>query len=57
MLLPILYTNGQLSYDTARYQNIGAVGMQINDHCVGTAQVGEQGRGTGGYERVGTIPP
>lgn len=51
-LLPIHDSRtGSFSHDTARYPNIGAVGIQINARCVNMPALG--GQGTGGYERAG----
>lgn len=44
---------GELSYDTGRYVNIAAMGLQINSHCVSTPAVGGLGNGVGGYVRTG----
>jgi hypothetical protein len=52
-LLPVLAPDGQLSWDSARYQSISATGQLIRHHCVEASGIPRL-EGSGGMEVAGT---
>ena len=52
VLLPLIGANGELSWDSGRWESIGATGMSINQYCVqGSGIPGVEG--SGGMEVAG----
>lgn len=54
-LLPVLAPDGQLSWDSARYQTISATGQLIRHHCVEALGIPRL-EGSGGMEVAGIRP-
>ena len=52
VLAPVVAINGELSWDSGRYQSIAAVGDSINHHCVQGAGIPGM-PGAGGMEVAG----